>query len=163
MGSTGSTLTVHFLCRPVASFKVEIHFQMSFYRCVSWPSCKLSEWGDAMMCCTKWDQLRAMSLLAWLLLSVSKFIQHQSASTVTKSLSTEQSSRCKLSVEKKREVLLFIYWTLWTATRILHWDTTDILILQLLKGSMKQCMLPSKSIRSALVTQAFISVRSLEY
>ena len=43
----------------------------------------------------------------------------------------------------------------WTATKMLHWDTADNLILQLLKGSMKQYLVPTKLIRSAAVTPAF--------
>ena len=73
------------------------------------------------------------------LLSVSKFCLCQSMSTVTKSLSSPaDASFSKL----KRNVnsCVFMYWT---ATRILHWDTTDILILQLLIGHIKQCMFPS--------------------
>ena len=38
----------------------------------------------------------------------------------------------------------------------LHWDTTEILISQLLRGSVKQCKSSSESIRSAAVTQAFV-------
>ena len=43
----------------------------------------------------------------------------------------------------------------------LHWDTTNILLQQLLKGSVntvKQCKFSSESIRSAAVTQAFVPV-----
>ena len=83
--------------------------------------------------------------------AVSQQVQSASVS-VNSDQVTEQSSRCKLSVRKKNaNSSVFIYWT---ATRILHWDTTDILISQLLKGCKKQCMFPSESMRSAAVTKA---------
>ena len=97
--------------------------------------------------CTTWvlcgsclSQFQICVCVSWLvsLLSVSKFSLHQSTSIVTKSLSNPQGSSCQL--KRKMQTAVSIYWT---GTRVLHWDSTDTLILQLLKGSMKQCIFPS--------------------
>ena len=62
-----------------------------------------------------------------------------------------------VSREKNANSCLLVHWT---TMRILHWDTTDILTSQLLKGLMKQCKFLSESMRSAAVTQAFVPVES---
>ena len=107
--------------------------------CTVWP---LSESVSNMYLCF---QTRASA--------VSQQPEIQSVSvSVNSDQVTEQSNRCKLSVEKKSNSHVFIYFT---GTRILRLDSSDMLIALLLKGHMKQHTSQSKSMISAAVTHAF--------
>ena len=90
----------------------------------------------------------------------------QSASSVCVSLRQQWPSHQavqQVQVVSQKENANSCVFIKWTVTGISHLDTTDILILKMLnlKGSMKQNMLPSKSMRSAAVTQVFVPAGSM--
>ena len=124
--------------------------------------CSLRQSTTVVLCC---PCLSCVQICVYVskLVPVSKFSLCHSESTVSVSDQvTVQFSRCKSRLWvvswKKLNSSVFISWT---GTRILHWDTTDISILLLFKGSIKQCMLPTISIRSAAYETGLCSCRIL--
>ena len=92
----------------------------------------------------------------------------QSASSVSVSQRQQWPSNCAVqwlqvvSRLKKRERLCVDILKSHKIPAVdLHWDTTEILISQLLRGRVKQCKFSSESMRSAAVTQAFVPVENV--